>query len=253
MRQQRERNWLRISYALSKIHWPLTPTALLQPLGYAGSLDLYLSRRRCNSRFRCTQPFNTTLPSILNNGNLSNGAQNSLHLAIMSRTERTWVVRIYAHKIGAYLQRLRLDCAGAQAEMSFCWPHMPNKTRFLMTIYDLVLQCQGKEDWFFSYLQMNVGLLIRLFNISGFPTFQSGVPRLYSRCAAHLFIDLLSACYMLQLHVPCYRTKFQCFLFLLLLFIRVWKVIYAYSTWKTSCRHLSVLSIRSYFVLKRRP
>ena len=40
----------------------------LQPLGYAGSLDLYLSRRRCNSRFRCTQLFNTTtLQSFLNN------------------------------------------------------------------------------------------------------------------------------------------------------------------------------------------
>ena len=46
---------------------PLTPTAPLQPLGYAGSLDLYLSRRRCNSRFRCIQLFYTTLPSFLNN------------------------------------------------------------------------------------------------------------------------------------------------------------------------------------------
>ena len=46
---------------------PLNPTAPQQPLGYAGSLDLYLSLRRCNSRFRCTQLFNTTLPSFLNN------------------------------------------------------------------------------------------------------------------------------------------------------------------------------------------
>ena len=47
----------------------LTPTAPppLQPLGYAGSLHLYLSRRRYNSRFRCTQLFNTTLPFFLNN------------------------------------------------------------------------------------------------------------------------------------------------------------------------------------------
>ena len=45
----------------------LTPTAPLQPQGYAGNLDLYLSRRRCNSRFRCTQLFNTTLPYFLNN------------------------------------------------------------------------------------------------------------------------------------------------------------------------------------------
>ena len=64
MRQQRERNWLRIPYALSKIHWASDPQCLphpLQPLGCAGSLDLYLSRRQCNSRFRCTQLFNTTL------------------------------------------------------------------------------------------------------------------------------------------------------------------------------------------------
>ena len=142
MRQQWERNWLRISYALSKIHWASDPHCPLQPLSYAGSLNLYLSRRRCTSRFRCTQLFNTTLPSFLSNWNLLNGAQNSLHLAIMGRTERTWVVRTYAYKIGSYLQRLRFDCACAQAEMSFCWPHMPNKTRFLMTIYDLVWQWQ---------------------------------------------------------------------------------------------------------------
>ena len=43
---------------------PLTPTAPLQRLGYARSLDLYLSRRQCTSRFRCTQLFNTTLPSF---------------------------------------------------------------------------------------------------------------------------------------------------------------------------------------------
>ena len=34
-------------------------------VGYAGSLDIYLSRRWCNSRLRCTQLFNTTLPSFL--------------------------------------------------------------------------------------------------------------------------------------------------------------------------------------------
>ena len=58
----------------------------------------------------------------------------------MGHTERTWVVRIYAHEIGAYLQQLRLDYAGGQVELSFCWPQMPNKTRYLMAIYDLVLQ-----------------------------------------------------------------------------------------------------------------
>ena len=47
---------------------------------------------------------------------------------------------------------------------------------------------------------MNVGLLIGLFNSSGFPTFQSGVLRLYSRCEAHLFID---SC---MLHVIDIRT-----------------------------------------------
>ena len=54
-------NWLRISYALSKIHWASDPHRPLQPLDCAGSLDLYLSRRQCNSRFRCTQLSNTTL------------------------------------------------------------------------------------------------------------------------------------------------------------------------------------------------
>ena len=75
--------------------WPHCPP--LQPLGYAGNLDLYLSRRWCNSRFLCTQLFNSTLLLFLNNWNLLNGAQNSLHLAIMGRTERTGVNRIYAH------------------------------------------------------------------------------------------------------------------------------------------------------------
>ena len=52
------------------------------------------------------------------------------------------------------------------------------------------------------------GLHIGLFNISGLPTFQSGVLRLFhSRCAAHLFIYC-------QLQLPCYSYRFQCFLFL---------------------------------------
>ena len=52
------------------------------------------------------------------------------------------------------------------------------------------------------------GLHIGLFNISGFPTFQSGILRLfYSRCAAHLLIYC-------QLQLLCYSYKFQCFLFL---------------------------------------
>ena len=57
----KERNWLRIPYALSKIHWASEPQCPLQPLGYAGPLPI---RRRCNSRFRCTQLVNTTPPSF---------------------------------------------------------------------------------------------------------------------------------------------------------------------------------------------
>ena len=50
-------------------------------------------------------------------------------------------------------------------------------------------------------LQINVGLPIGLFNIPGCPTFHSGVLRLYSRCAAHLFIYC-------QLHVTCYSYMY---------------------------------------------
>ena len=51
-----------------------------------------------------------------------------------------------------------------------------------------------------------MGLLIELLNISGFPTFQSGVLRLYFRCAAHLFIvscmlHVTVTCTMLQKQV----------------------------------------------------
>ena len=62
-------------------------------------------------------------------------------------------------------------------------------------------------------LQIYVGLSIGLFNISGCPTFHSGVLRLYSHCAAHLFIYC-------QLHVTCYsyiynvtETSFSVFCF----------------------------------------
>ena len=60
---------------------------------------------------------------------------------------------------------------------------------------------------------MNVGLIIGLFNISGFPTFQSGVLRLYSRCAAHLFIycQLHIICYSYMYHVT--ETSFSVFYF----------------------------------------
>ena len=58
-------------------------------------------------------------------------------IMIMGQTERTRATRIYAHNIGAYMQRLRLDCAGAYFAIGI----VPNKTRFLTTIYDLVLQC----------------------------------------------------------------------------------------------------------------
>ena len=71
---------------------------------------------------------------------------------------------------------------------------MPNKSRFLMTVYDLVLQWQGKEDYIFTSDER--GLTNRAFQHLGFPTFQSRVLRLYSRCAAHLFIYC-------QLHDTC--------------------------------------------------
>ena len=51
-------------------------------------------------------------------------------------------------------------------------------------------------------LQTNVNLLKGLFNISGFPTFQSGVLRLYFRCTAHLLIYC-------QLHVTCYSYMYH--------------------------------------------
>ena len=189
--------------------WPLTPTALLQPLGYAGSLDLYLSRRRCNSRFRCTQLFNTTLPSFLNNWNLLNGAQklitfgyygpdrkNMSRQNICTQNMRTLATApIRLHRCAGWNEPLLT--AHAQQD-----PFSHNNLWFGVTMTGHL-----KEGWFFYCL------LIRLFNISGFPTFQSGVLRLYSRCAAHLFIYC-------QLHVTCYsymynftETRFSVFYF----------------------------------------
>ena len=43
---------------------------------------------------------------------------------------------------------------------------------------------------------------------------------LFSLRSSFIYL-MLAPCYMLQLHVPCYRNNFQCFLFLLLLFTRV--------------------------------
>ena len=63
-----ERNWLRISFALSMIHWASDPHSQPPPPPPPPRhthTDLYLSRRRCSPRFHCTQLFNTTLPSFL--------------------------------------------------------------------------------------------------------------------------------------------------------------------------------------------
>ena len=91
---------------------------------------------------------------------------------------------------------------------------MPNKTRFLMTIYDLVLQWQGEED-FLSSDGCGLTNRVRLSDV------QPEVLRLYSRCAAHLFIYC-------QLHVTCYsylyhvtETSSSIFYFSLLLITRV--------------------------------
>ena len=72
MRQQREREIGSVFHMLCpRSIGPLTPPPPPPPPHYSH----YLSRRLCNSRFRCTQLFNTTLPSFLNNWNLLNGAQ----------------------------------------------------------------------------------------------------------------------------------------------------------------------------------
>ena len=47
---------------------------------------------------------------------------------------------------------IRSDIAVVQAEMRFCCPHMPNKTRFLMTIYELVWYYWGIEGLIFFTL-----------------------------------------------------------------------------------------------------
>ena len=80
-----------------------------------------------------------------------------------------------------------------------------------MTIYDLVLQWQGKEDCFFFLLQMNVGLLIGLFYISGFPTFQSGVLRLFSLVAQLIYLFIVSC--MLHVTVTCTMLQKQILVF----------------------------------------
>ena len=58
-------------------------------------------------------------------------------------------------------------------------------------------------------LQMNVSLLIGLCNISGCPTFHSGVLRLYSHCAAHLFIYLFIVSCILHVAVTCTMLQKQ--------------------------------------------
>ena len=79
---------------------------------------------------------------------------------------------------------------------------MPNKTRFLMTIYELMLQWQGKEDCFFFTsdecgLTNRVFLHFRLSDLSARST-----QTLFSRCAAHLFIYC-------RLHVTCYSYMYH--------------------------------------------
>ena len=46
--EQKKREMGLLSYFFSKMHWVSDPHYPLQPLGYAGSLYLYLSRRLCN-------------------------------------------------------------------------------------------------------------------------------------------------------------------------------------------------------------
>ena len=155
----------------------------------------------------------------------------------------------YMHtNIGAYLQRLRLDSAGVKAEMSFCWPHMPDKTRFLMTIYDLVLQWQPKEDWFFTSdvcgLTNRAFQHFRLSHLSVRST-----QTLFSLRSSFIYL-LSAACYMLQIHVPCYRNKFQCFLFLLLLFTSLKSNLCSFhmKTFLPSCRTFAVCLINTVLV-----
>lgn len=90
----------------------------------------------------------------------------------------SWAIR----KEGAYMQWLWSNCACAQAEMSFWWPHMLNKSHLLMTIHDLVLQCLGNAFLFLYFISIRVYAYrafqhFRLSNISSFPTFESGVLR----------------------------------------------------------------------------
>ena len=84
-----------------------------------------------------------------------------------------------------------------------------------MTIYDLVLQWQGRE--LIILLQMNVGLLIGLFNISGFLTLARSTQTLFSLRGSIIYL-LSAAGTMLQLHVPCYRNKLHCFLFFFIVY-----------------------------------
>ena len=87
---------------------------------------------------------------------------------------------------------------------------MLNKTRFLMTIYYLVLQWQGKEDDFFT--SDECGLTNRdfqHFRLSDLSV--RSTQTLFSLRSSFIYL-LPAACYMLQLHVSCYRNKFQCFI-----------------------------------------
>ena len=181
-----------------------------------------------------------------------NGAQSSLHLAILGRTERTWVVRIYAHEIGAYLQRLRLDCAGAQAEMSFCWQHMPNKTRFFMTIswqFFMTIFMTIYNIWCYNgrvkridfFTSDECGLTNRAFQHFRLSDLSvRSTQTLFSLCSSFIYCQLhvTVICTMLQKQVSVFS------IFIITVYQSLKSNLRSFQ-WKPSNRHLSVLSIRS--------
>ena len=167
---------------LFKIQWASEPHCPLQQLGYARSPYLYLTRRRCKSRFRCIQPpsFFTWLKSV------ECGA-NSLHLAIMGHTERTRVVRIYAHNKGAFMQRLRLDWASEQAEMSFFDHTCPTRPVFSWQFSIWYYNARVTRVWYCTSDECGVtNRTCQLFRLSSISVWSTWL--FYSRCTADLFI-----------------------------------------------------------------
>ena len=239
MRQQRERNWLRISYALSKIHWasdPHCPPTATRLCGKSWPLPV-------PPAVHFTVPLHTTIQYYSSIFKWLKSVEWGAKLVTSGRTERTWVGRIYAHKIGTYLQRLRLDCAGAQAEWAFADRTCPTRPVFS---WQFMICCyNGRVKRIDSFTSDEYELTNRAFQHFRLSDLSvRSTQTLFSLRSSFMYL-LSAAFYMLQLYVPCYRNKFQCFLFLLLLFSRVWKVIYAHFTRKPSCCYVSVLSIRS--------